>query len=301
MIRKYVYLFLAVCLLFGAAAVPTNVALAQRPEPPAPEFGLPDGPPEIDFQNPAPAIKKGVELQNSLTPSQHEAVRQILDSHLPEVKAIYDALAATGRTSTPQPLDKSITARMWALVDAIDADMATVLDADQLALYRAVVNPDLDGLGPLNNPADAPKPLGINDYTEYCWYCAYYDAYAKYYSYYGYLYGYYDYYYYGGDYSYYAWNYAYYGYLYARYALDYSGATYFSYYYFGMYSTDYPYYAYEYSYYSYYYMYYAEQYAYYNYYYYGGTYAYYGWAYDYYGLYGAEYAYIYAYYCYYYA
>jgi hypothetical protein len=271
MIRKYVYLFLAVCLLAGAA-IPTNVALAQRPEPPAPEFGLPGGPPEIDFQNLPSTLKKAVELQNSLTPAQHEAVRQILDSYLPEVQAVSEAFAATGRPmpdSELEPLDKDLTARMWAIVDAIDADMATVLDADQLALYRAVVNPDLDDLGPLPDPADAPKPLGTNGYTSHCLYGAYYNANAKYHFYFGYLYAYYDYYYYGGSYAYNAYYYSYYGYYYARVALDYSGATYFSYYYFDMYTTNYPYYAYYYSYYSELYGYYGYYYAYYNYFYYG--------------------------------
>ena len=295
MLRKSVFLFMAVAVLLGGFMVPTSNAQAARPEPPKVD-GI--QPPAIDLANPPEIIQKGVQLQNSLTPEQHAAGRVVLDKYLPELTAIHEMLAAMGKPqrSEPAQMDAAIVERMNKLVADIEAEMAGVLSADQFALFQAVTKPAMPG-----QQMSIASPTGINGYyTDYCWYATYENTLAFYYAYYGYLYGYYDYYYYGGDLSYNAWNYAYYGWIYAGYALDYSAPLYMQSYYLGLWWSDYPYNAYYYSYYSYYYMYYAEYYAYWNYYYYstGYDYAYYGWAYDYYGLNYAYYSYYDAYYCY---
>jgi hypothetical protein len=295
MLRKSVFVFLAVALLLGGFMVPSRSALAARPEPPTVE-GI--QPPAIDFANRPEIIQKGVELRNSTTAEQLTAVRAILDRYLPEVKAVHESMAALGKPQRGEPaqMDAAIVARMNKLVADIEAEMAGVLGADQMALYQAVTKPTLPGA-----QMSIASPQGVDGYyTSYCWYATYENTLAWYYSYYGYLYGYYDYYYYGGDLSYYAWNYAYEGWYYAGYALDYSAPLYMQTYYLGLWWSSYPYNSYYYSYYTYYYMYYAEYYSYYNYYYYGGTYAYYGWLYDYYGYYYGYYSYYDAYYCYYY-
>lgn len=297
MLKKCVFVFLAAALLLGGLMAPSGSALAARPEPPAVE-GI--QPPALDFANPPDIIQKGVNLQNSLTVDQHTAVRAILDKYLPQLQSIHEAMAAQGKPQHGElnKMDAAMVTSMKELAASIEADMASVLSADQLALFQAVTKPTF------NRPEmDLITDQGVQGYyTDYCLYGAYEDAGAWYYSYWGYLYGYYDYYYYGGDLSYNAWYYAYYGMLYADAALSYSGWVYFAAGYWGMWWTDFPYYAYYYSYYSYYYMYYAEYYAYWNYYYYGYgyDYAYYGWAYDYYGLDYAYWAYYDTYYCYYY-
>lgn len=311
MLRKSLYLLAAICML-ATTMVPANVALAQKPEPP--ELGLeqPDGLPVIDVQNLPETVQQAAVLQESLTPEQHAAVRAILDKYLPEMQATTDALVAVGKPAAdaePEPVDRDIMARIRAMFKNIDAEMATVLDADQLALYRAVTQPPLPGDDAMPKPDNTamPKrddsPVGPQDYTSNCFYGARYNAYADAYAWLSYLYAYYDYYYYGYSYAYYTYYYAYQTYLYSKYALDYSGPTYFLYYYHGQYGSGYPYYAYYYSDYAENYGYYAYLYGYYNYYYYGSgsSYAYYAYAYAYYAYYGADYAHYYTYYCYYYS
>ena len=77
MFRKTLYLIVAVCMMF--AALPLNVAMAQRPEPPKPGLKLPDSPPEVDGKNVPEAVKNTVAMRESLTADQATAVRQILD------------------------------------------------------------------------------------------------------------------------------------------------------------------------------------------------------------------------------
>jgi hypothetical protein len=295
MLRKSVFLFLAVAVLLGGFMVPSKSAQAARPEPPTVE-GI--QPPAIDFANPPETVQKAVDLQNSLTSEQHAAVRAILDKYLPELESIQGLMAAQGKPQRTEPaqLDSAILSRLAKVVADIEADMAGVLSADQFALFQAVTRPARSGV-----QMSVVNSAGLDGYyTDYCWYGAYEDAISWYYGYYGYLYSYYNYYYNGGTYAYEAYYYAYYGWYYAGLALDYSGPTYFQSYYVGMWWTDYPYYAYLYSYYAYYYMYYATDYAYYNYYYYGWTYAYYAYYYNYYAYYYGYWSYYDTYYCYYY-
>jgi len=310
MMRKSLYTVLIVCLL---AMAPASVALAQKPEPPTLDLEATGDMPE--------ALQQAAALQQSLTAEQHAAVRAILDKHLPDLEAASEALVATmgaapdasmgkmsadadvatraGPEAAAEPVDREAMARVQAVLQAIDADMAGVLDADQLALYRAVMNPALaapDAAGP--DAAGAP-----GSYTTNCYYGAYYNAYAETRAWLAYLYGYYDYYYYGYTYAYYTYYYAYYAYQYSVYALDYSAPLYFTYYFFNQYTSGYPYNAYYYGYYTEYYGYRAYYYGFYNYYYYGSgsAYGYYAYYYGYYAFYGGDYGHYYNYYCYYYS
>jgi hypothetical protein len=314
MVRKSVYTILVVSLLLVTAA-PANVALAQKPEPPD-ALALPDGLPAVDMENLPDALQKAAALQESLTPEQHAAVREILDNYQPEMQAISGGLMATGKVefgAEPQRIDPDIAARMLALVESIEAEMAGVLGADQLALYQAVMQaPEF-----LGDDAAVPEvavptlgelglaPAEVEGYTSYCFYGPLYGAYAKYYAWWGYVYAYYNYYYYGTTYGYYATLYAYYGWAYMWDALLYAADTYFFLYYTGMYqvtnSYPFPYWCYLYGYYAEYYLYYAYLYAYYDYYYgSGSSYAYYAYYYCLYGNNYAYYTYLYCYYCYYY-
>lgn len=295
MLKKSLFLFLALALLLGGFMVPTGAARAARPEPPAAE-GI-QAPPAIDFNNLPDTLQKASQLQNSLTPDQLTAVRAILDKYSAEATAIHEVMAALGKPqrSEPAQMDAAIVERMNNLIANIEAEMAGVLGADQFALYQAVTRPSMPGTE--MNPTSASTQGG---YTSYCWYATYENTIAWYYNYYAYIYGYYDYYYTGHSYAYYAYVYAYYGWVRAGYALDYSAPLYMMSYYLGMWWTNDPYYSYYYNYYSFYYMDYAEYYAYYNYYYYGTTYGYYAYVYAYYGYYESYYAYYDAYYCYYY-
>jgi len=296
MLRKSVFLFLAAALLLGGFMVPSRSALAARPEPPAVE-GI--QPPAIDFNNLPDTLQKGVQLKDSLTPDQHDAVRAILDKYLPEVKAIHEVMAALGKPQRSEPvqMDAVIVERMNKLLADVEAEMAGVLSADQLALYQAVTRPTLPG-----QQMNMSSPQGVDGgYTSYCWYATYENTIGWYYAYWGYVYGYWDWYYGDAYYSYDAYIYAYYGWVYAGYALDYSAPLYMQTYYLGMWWSEYPYDSYYWNYWSYYYMYYAEYYSWLNYYYYNYTsYAYYGWLYDYYGYYYEYYAYVDSYWCYYY-
>jgi hypothetical protein len=290
---------------------PAQAALADKPEPPA--GAQLDAAPAVDLQNLPDALKAADALQATLSADQLAAARAVLDSYMPELQAIM-ALINPEKPSPdaePQRVDPGLAARMVAVLDGIDAGLASVLDADQMALYRAVAMPDLSSAPPAPDGTvpelAAPSAVdAVEGYTSYCWYSPYYGAYAKYYSYYGYIYAYYQYYYYyTSTYSYLAYYYAYYSYWYSRYALDYSAPGYFGGYYTGMVSVEdgytYFYWAYYWSYYGYLYGYYAYYYAWYHYYYeYSGGYAYYSYYYNYYGYdYGWS-AYVYAYYCYYY-
>lgn len=310
MMRKGLYTVLIVCLL---AMAPASVALAQRPQPPTLDLELAANMPE--------ALQQAAALQESLTAEQHAAVRAVLDEHQADLQAASDALAAAmgaapdaamgkmsaspdiatrvGPEAAAEPVDRELMARVQAVLQAIDADMAGVLDADQLALYRAAMNPEF--AAPDAAAPDAPDATG--SYTSNCYYGAYYNAWAEAYGWLSYVYAYYDYYYYGYTYAYYTLYYAYYTYLYGVYALDYSGPVYFTYYFFNQYTSGYPYNAYQNSYYTEYYGYRAYYYGYYNYYYYGSGsgYAYYAYYYGYYSFYGGDYGHYYTYYCYYYA
>lgn len=298
MFKKAVYLLLVVAIVMGVGFLPNKTASAQRPQPPT------DRPaPQVDLQNLPLPLQKDKELRASMSPDQKTGMANVLLAHMPEFKDIINTLNAQGKSDgTPKQVDKELANQLTAILKTIDSELAAVLSADQMALYRAVVMPD----SALDKPV-APTAGTDGYYTDYCFYGTYDNAYAKYYAYYGYLDAYYhDYilYYYGYSdyYAYYAYIYAYYGYLYSRYALDYSAPTYISYYYFNLYTTDYPYYAYYYSYYAEAYQYYAYLYAYYSYYYEVYTdYGYYSYYENYYGWYGAYYAEYYTYYCYYYS
>ena len=297
MLRKSVFVFLAVAVLLGGFVMPTKSAMAARPAPPTVE-GI--QPPTIDFNNLPDVLVQAAQLQDSLTADQHAAGRVVLDKYLPELRAIHEVMAAQGKPQRGEPvqMDAAIVQRINKLVADIEAEMASVLDADQFAIFQAVTKPTMPGA-----QMTMASPQGVDGYyTSYCWYGTWENTLAWYYSYYGYLYGYYDYYYYGGDLSYNAYTYAYYGWLYAGYALDYSAPLYMQTYYLGLWWSDYPYSSYYWNYYSYYYMYYAEYYAYYNYYYYstGYDYAYYGWLNDYYGYVLRLLRLLDSYYCYYY-
>jgi hypothetical protein len=307
MVRRSLYLALLAVLLLAFLA-PANVALAQKPEPPNPDLEGFDSPPARDMQNVPDLVQKAVALQESLTPEQHAAGRAVLDSYQPEMQAIAESLFAAGKPAAdaePQPVDADIVARSAAMVSNIEADMATVLDEDQMALFRAVTDPESS---PPDSAADdfapAASPAGTQSYTSYCFYSPYYMTFAKYYAYYGYQYAYYNYYYYGGTYAYYAYLYGYYHYWDSRDSLDYGAPGYFGGYYTGMVSNyssySYYYWAYYYADYAEYDGYYAYYYAYLDYYYYGGSYAYYSYYYSYYGYIYADYGHYYAYYCYYY-
>jgi hypothetical protein len=291
--------------------VPAQSALAQKPEPPGDESI--DGPPSIEsMPDPVREVtQKAVSLQESLTAEQHAAVREILDKYQPEMHAIADVLVAGKKPAVegePQPVDRDVVKRMNAMFDAIDTEIATVLNAEQLALYRAVMNPDfLDSVMSKPIGADAPKqsPNAAQGYTDACSYSPTYQAIAKLYSLNGYIYAYYSYYYYGGDYAYYAMVYASYALSYGDAALSYSGQCYFETYYAGMMTyyddTSYAYWAYSYGDDAYYYGEYAYLYGYYDYYYYySSDYAYYNYLYNYYAYVYADAANSEAYYCYYY-
>lgn len=295
MLRKSLFLFLAAALLLGGFMVPSRSAIAARPEPPTVEGVQP--PPAIDFNNLPDTLQKAAQLQNSLTPEQHAAVRAILDKYSAEASAIHELMAALGKPqrSEPTQMDAAIVARMNKLVADIEAEMAGVLGADQFALYQAVTRSELPSFD--KAPASASVEGG---YTSYCWYATYENTLHWYYIYYARLYAYYDYYYTGHTLAYYAYVYAYYAWQNSSTALDYSAPLYMQTYYLGMWWTNYPYYSYYYNYYTYYYMDYSEYYAYYNYYYYGTTYGYYAYVYAYYGFYYGYYSYYDAYYCYYY-
>jgi hypothetical protein len=332
MVRKTLYMSAVICLLL-AVVMPANVAMAQKPVPPVANKAQVGAQPQIDLTSLPEVVQKAAQLQKSLSPSQQDAVRKVLDQYRPVMLMIASAdMASNTAVAAPagfqqalkepavkQPeakrVDQNQAARMAALLSKIDAGMAAILNADQLALYRAVMKPDLAtkpdlastvanglkpaGPDPATKPDSATSPQG--SYTSYCFYGAYYDAYTKYYAYYGYVYGYYDYYYNGTTNGYYAYLYGYYGYTEARTALDYSAPTYFGYYYTNLYTSGYPYNAYYYSYYAEYYEYYAYYYAYYDYYNTGTTYAYYAYYYDYYGYSYSSNARYYTYYCYYYS
>jgi hypothetical protein len=311
MMRKTLYVLLTMCLL---AVIPANAALAQRPEPPTLDLEVAGDMPET--------LQQAAALQESLTAEQHAAVRAILDKHLPDLQAASDALvAATGAAPDASmgkmsadadiatrvgpeafagPVDPEIMARIQAVLQAIEADMAGVLDADQLALYQAVMNPEVARPDAAAGP-DAPGSPGA--YTTNCYNGAYYDAWAESYAWLSYYYAYYDYYYYGYSYAYYTYYYAYVTYVYGVYALDYSGPVYFTYKFFGQYTSGYPYNAYTNSYYIEYYGYAAYYYGFYNYYYYGSgsSLAWYAYYYAYYAYYAGDYAHYYTYYCYYYS
>jgi hypothetical protein len=309
MMRKGLYTILIVCLL---AMAPASVALAQRPEPPTPDLAAAGDMPET--------VQQAVALQESLTAEQHAAVRAILDKHLPDLEAASEALVAAlgappdasmGKMSASAdiatrgepaaaaaPVDRELMVGVQAVLQAIDADMAGVLDADQLALYRAVMNPEFAAAPDAAGPDAAGAP---GAYTTNCYWGAYYNAGTEAYAWLSYVYGYYDYYYYGGYYyAFLTYYYAYQTYSAAVNALRYSAPVYFTYYFFGQYTSGYPYNAYDYSYWTEYYGYRAWFYGYYNYYYYGsgsgyGWYAYY---YGYQSFYGGDYGHYYTYYCY---
>lgn len=296
MVRRSLSILLVLSVLLGATF---SVAVAQKPQPPKPMGDL-SAAPAIDTANLPETIQQASALKESLSKDQQVAVTQVLEKYLPELKEITELLSAAPKAAPgeqPQPVDKGIALRLETMVKNIDAEMAQVLNASQLELFRAGVSPTI-GIAQAN--PQAADPQGVEGYTENCWYCAYYDSNAKYYAYYAYLYAYYNYYYYSSSsYAYYAYYYSYYGYYYSKIALDYSGPTYFSLYYFDNYTTDYPYYAYYYSYQAYYYAYYGYLYSYYAYYYGSGSaYAYYAYLYGYYAYTGGYYAYYYGYYCY---
>jgi hypothetical protein len=311
MYRKMVYLLIAVSLVF-AVAVPSQMAIAAKPLPPGNEVEGRDGPPAIDYNNLPPAIQSANSLHASLSPEQATAMAQTLEKHMPAFKDIMLALAARERQAPdaePQPIDKEITVRTIAELTAIETELSAVLSAEQMALYRAVVQPNLS----FELSAGAKEPYGTDGYTDYCFYGAFYSSYVDYYGYYAYVYAYYNWYtlYYYGYTYYYAYDayiYTYYGWYYGFWSLEYAATNYFELYYWGFYTVDgngypYPYNAYLYSDLSEYYSYYGYLYAYYAYYYdpYYTDYAYYAYGYAYYGWYGAYYAEYYNYLCYYYA
>jgi hypothetical protein len=314
MMRKGLYMVLIVCLL---AMVPASVALAQRPEPPDGLEGY-TNPPLLDPSIPPPdvlevpeAVQKAVELRESLTPQQLAAIQRMLGKYAPEMQAMGDALQvdmsvgemAFGAPDAAEPerVDADLAAGMEALRAKMDAEMAAILDADQLALHHAAL------MGPARSGAAASgwdvAPAETGGYTSNCLYSPRNGYAAEYYAYYGYMYAYYAYYSCGGSNCYYAYLYAYYGWLYAGYAQDYACNGYFGAYFGAVKVTSgqtYLYWARVYSYDSYVYNYYSNVYASACYSGCGNTYSYYSYLYNYYSDYYAYPAYYYAYYCWYY-
>lgn len=306
-------LLVSFILLLLVTMMPAQSALAQKPEPPDLESF--DGPPSTESmtESTREIAQKAASLQESLTPEQHAAVREILDKHQPEMQAVVDLLVSSPKPSPDvDPLsiaiDESIVPRMEALVESIETEMATVLDAEQMALYRDVTNGAFHretGSEKAAMPENAaPQGGGGGGYgcTDYCLYAPTYEAYAEYFGYYGYLYAYYSYDYYGSSYAYNAMEYASDAFFNDHMALKYSGPVYFecsvgvpiTWYYN---DTAYTYWGYSYSWNGYYYAYYAYQYAYNDYAYTGSTYGYYSYIYNYYSYIYATYATVYADYC----
>lgn len=310
MTRKRLYLLVVVCILL-VTMVPGNVVLAQRPEPPDP-LAQSDGLPAIDMQNLPEAVQKASALQESLTAEQHAAVRAILDRYQPEMQAINDAFMAAGKVSAGgefQRIDRDIAARMVALMNGVEAEMAAVLGADQLALFQAAMQPSpflgdeaIPGLPDAAMSEPDVSPAEAQGYTTYCFSGPYYDAMVKYYAFWGYIYALYNYYYYGTAYAYNAFYYAYYGWGAAWNALLYSADTYFFLYYWSSYQVEddypFPYWAYYWGTGTRYYDYYGYLYAYNDYLNTGSTYAQYAYLYLYYAYYYSYYGYLNNYYCY---
>lgn len=297
MLRKVVFLFLAAALLLGGFVKPSSSAYAARPEPPAVD-GI--QPPEIDFANVPETIQKATQFKDSQSAEQLAAGRAILDKYLPELQAISESMIAQGKPerNTDVRMDPAIAERINKLVADIEAEMAGILSAEQLALFQAATRPEM-----LAAETSSASPQGVDGYyTSYCFYAAWEDSWGWYYAYWQYLYAYYEYaYYYTNSYDYYAYYYSYYGYLNAGYGIQRSGPLYFQAYYPGMWWSNYPYYSYYYNYYADYYSYYGYLYAYYSYYYYSGSsYAYYSYYYGYYANYYLDWARYDAYWCYYY-
>jgi len=301
--KKSLLLFVMLMLIL----TPANLVFAQKPEPPQLNLDAP----EIDMQNLPVTVQKAATLQSSLTRAQKAAAREILDGYIPEIEAIRAAMmpvAYERGASLMQKVDPEVTARLRTLLKEIDAELSEVLDAEEMALYRATVVPDLSAEEPASIDFEREPDKNLIEPAgegSYCDIGAYYDAYTHVYGYIGYIYALYDYAYgSGSDYAYYSYYYAYYGYYYAVTASRYSAPTAYSYDYFGTWTneegTPFPYYAYVYAYTAWDYFYYAWVYAYYSYYYYGWDYAYYAYAYNYTAYDGAYYGYNYDYYCYYY-
>lgn len=322
MLRKVLYLAVTVFLL-AAVLMPSSAVLADKPTPPdtvgkgpLPQGSQPEQPtvarPDASVNLPAPdmtnvpdVVKKAATLQASLSDKQQAAVRLVLDRYMPEFAQIGRNLMSRDTSLSPA----QIGTRMATMLKGIDAEMANILNADQLALYRAVMAPENSfakadlanapkgfNSTALVQPDGAVSPQG---YTSYCFYAAYYDLYSRYYGYWGYYYAYYNYYYYSTSYGYSAYYYAYYGYQYMTYAFEDSARVYFDEYYRGSYMFSEPYSSYYYNYYAQTYFYNAYYYDYYDYYYYGHSLAYYAYYYSYYGYYYAVPNT--AYYCYYYS
>jgi hypothetical protein len=188
-------------------------------------------------------------------------------------------LAATTKAALQQAKDnpgqgpsladaKKLDADVTAWKAGLDADLARVMNREQMKLYQA----SMAGLPKLIVP-DTAAP---ETYTTETYYAYIYNYYAYYYSYYGYAYAYYAYLYsgYSANYDYYAYYYAYYAYYYdAYYAFD---DAYYAYYYDDLIDAAWSlvdsswayyeeYYAYVYSYYAYYNEYDAYGYMYYSY------------------------------------
>jgi hypothetical protein len=280
MMRKTMYVLLTVCLL---AMIPANVVLAQKPEPPEPlDIEESVGAPPLDMEDLPEGVQAAKDLRKSLTPEQLAAIREVLAQYRPEMQAIGDTLATSamqatgmdvGETATaeplaaaePQRLGADLMARMQAVVGDIDAELATILDADQLALHQAAMA-EPDGHPPLRTDvallAGGVSPAETEGWTYNCFYSAAYSAYAKYYAYWGRVFAYYAYLDCGTSYCYNAYAWAYNGYWYIRYALDYAAPAHFGGYYTGMISN---YSGYSYTFWAYYWAYYAEYYTYYAY------------------------------------
>ena len=248
--KRKALLALSVVLLLVMTVVPAQVGLADKPEPPD-MAGL-DAAPATDWQNLPAAVQAGAALKKSLTLDQRAAWRVILDSYLPEMRAIM-ALAPAEKPSAeaePQPVDASLKMRTAALLDSINAEMAAVLDAEQLALFRAVMNPNFPDVDPLPSEdvaealpiADVADPSAVDAvegcYTGHCFDSAYYGAHGDYLGWLAYTYAAYNYYYHGTQLGYHGYVWAYGARLYGLSGLKYAGRGYFTTYYGGSMVTE---------------------------------------------------------------
>lgn len=308
-------------LLLLTMVIPPSFAFADGPAPAAkgemPKVSLPAEAPSI--------VKQTVELRESLSAEQLAAMQGVLAKYEPKFGKVAQKLPALSAKMDPTKVDVKAAPSEAALAEAqknlqaaqamadelaalqkqIDAELSLVLTADQMALYRAGLQPAEQLLGALNAAAEkdavkaSARPEAPQLNSTYCYYACYYASLGRYYGYYGYVYAYYNYVTYGTTNGYYGYLYQYYGIAYAYDALCACGAGYFDLlatgkdfngFLYASISKNYN--AYLYQYYGYYYS--AADYS--N----GGkSYAYYAYIYSYYGYYYSYYGYIYAYYCYY--
>ncbi len=312
--RKLIALIVSLCLL----ALSASVVGAQEPQP---QGTLPNAAQVNESSANTTALRSTVALQQSLTNEQRMALKAVLDRYAADFKAIAAQLpdprdVKSDNGSKPQQDQtadanrlqdfKAATESLKALQAKIDTEVASILNASQLAELQAGLQPtkilaeraEAEANAALSNVAPS-SDASVQAYASYCSTAAYYASYASYYNWYSYYYAYYNYVTYGTTYGYYSYYYAYYGYLYTVEGLGNAAGGYYDLTYLGSDWNGLAYAGISNNYYSYYYSYYGSLYGYYDYNDTGSTYAYYAYLYGYYGYTYAYYAYYYNYYCYY--